>query len=177
MAVYPFEGKVPSIASSAFVHPEATVIGEVVIEEGCFIGPGARLRGDIGPIFVGRGSNVQDNCVLHCISPDRPVRLGPNCHIGHGAIIHSAVLGYHVTVGMGAIIMDEVEIGDECLIGAGALVTSRTVIPPGKKVLGVPAKVVGEVTPQMQELLTRNTGIYQELARRYLADRAKATTE
>jgi carbonic anhydrase/acetyltransferase-like protein (isoleucine patch superfamily) len=167
VAIYSFEGKTPSIAPSAFVHPEATLIGEVVVGEGCFVGPGARLRGDLGPIIIGAGSNVQDNCVMHCLAEHLPVRLGPNCHIGHGAIIHSAVLGYHVTVGMGAIIMDEVEIGDECIIGAGALVTSRTVIPAAKKVLGVPARIVGDVSPEMQELLTRNTGVYHALVRRY----------
>lgn len=174
MAIYPFEDKLPVIAPGAYVHPEATIIGEVTIGEGCYIGPGARLRGDLGPIIIGPGSNVQDNCIMHCLAPHLPVRLGPNCHIGHGAIIHSAVLGVHVTVGMGAIIMDEVEIGDECLIGAGALVTSRTVIPPGKKVLGFPAKIVGDVTPEMRRQLTENTGIYHELAQRYLRDAARS---
>lgn len=173
MAVYSFEGKVPVIAPSAFVHPEATLIGEVTIGEGCYVGPGARLRGDLGPIIIGPGSNIQDNCVMHCLAPHLPVKLGPNCHIGHGAILHSAVLGVHVTVGMGAIIMDQATIGDECLIGAGALVTAGTVIPPGKKVLGVPARIVGDVPPEMRQRLTENTGVYHDLARRYLHERNK----
>lgn len=170
MAVYSFEGLVPIIAANAFVHPEATIIGDVTIGEGCYIAAGARLRGDLGAIVIGPGSNIQDNCVIHCLAYDRPTTLGPNCHIGHGAILHSVTFGAHVTVGMGAIVMDEVVVGDECIIGAGALVTTGMQIPPAKKVMGVPAKIRGDVSPEMIRQLTINTGVYHDLVRRYLRE-------
>jgi len=129
MPIYEFEGKRPHIDASAFVSPEATVIGDVTIGKGCYIGPGARLRGDWGAIRVGPFSNIQENCVIHA-APDDTVILAERSHIGHGAILHGPVLEEHVVVGMGAIIMDGVKIGAGSCIGAGALVTAGTVIPP-----------------------------------------------
>lgn len=162
MSIYQFEGKKPSIGKGTFVHPEATIIGDVTIGEGCYIGPGARIRGDWGAVVIGSGSNIQENCVIH-VYPGETALLGSRSHIGHGAILHTATLGEHVLVGMGAIIMDWASIGDGCCIGAGALITEKTIIPPNKLVLGVPAKVVSEISDTMRQSLNAATGFYLAL--------------
>jgi carbonic anhydrase/acetyltransferase-like protein (isoleucine patch superfamily) len=165
MSSYEFEGKRPQIAHSAFVHPEAIIIGGVRIDEGCYIGPGAILRGDWGNIVINAGSNVQENCVIHA-APDVTAVLGPASHIGHHATLHGCKLGEHVTVGMGAIIDEEVEIGDGCLIGAACLVPRGTVIPARKLVVGVPAKIRGDLTPELEEFNWWATRLYQALPAR-----------
>lgn len=159
MPIYEFEGKRPVIAADAFVYPEATIIGDVRIESGCYIGPGARLRGDWGAIVIGPRSNVQENCVIHS-APGVTTVLGERSHIGHGAILHGPILEEHVVVGMGAIIMDNVRIGAGCCIGAGALVTAGTVVGPRRLLVGVPARDVGEVSEDMALRLERGTGYY-----------------
>lgn len=163
MPIYEFEGKRPRIAATAYIHPEAVVIGDVEIGANCFIGPGVVLRADFGSIRVGAGTNIQDNCVVH----GNQTVIGPNGHIGHNAIIHGAKLGEHVLVGMGAIVLDGVQVGDGCIIGAGAVVAPRAVVPPRKVVMGVPAAITGEVSPQREEATWRGTRNYQTLPRRY----------
>jgi carbonic anhydrase/acetyltransferase-like protein (isoleucine patch superfamily) len=165
MPLYEFECKRPQIAESAFVHPEATLIGGVIIGEGCYVGPGAVLRGDWGDIVVGDGSNIQENCIVHA-APDSVATLGLASHIGHGSIIHGATLGEHVLVGMGAILDEEVTVGDGCIIGAACFVPRGTSIPPRKVVIGVPGRVVGDVTPEQEEFAWWGTGVYQELPAR-----------
>lgn len=167
MAIYEFEGKRPSIGRGCYIHPEATIIGDVVMGEGCYVGAGARIRGDWGSIIIGPGSNIQENCVIH-VYPEKAARLGPRSHIGHGAILHTPNLGEHVVVGMGAIIMDYVEIGDGCCVGAGALVTERTIIPPNKLVLGVPAQVVADISDKVRQGLDIGTEFYLALPPRCL---------
>lgn len=162
MAFYEFEGKKPSVGRDTYVHPEATLIGDVQIGEGCYIGPGARIRGDWGTVVIGSGSNVQENCVIHVMPGDTAI-LGPNSHIGHGAILHTPRLGEHVLVGMGAIIMDYAVVGDGCCIGAGAVVKEKAEIPPNKLVLGVPAKVVADIEEEMRHFLEWATGCYLAL--------------
>ncbi|MCL6479040.1 MAG: gamma carbonic anhydrase family protein [Peptococcaceae bacterium] len=162
MAVYEFEGKRPSIGRGSYIHPEATIIGDVTLGEGCYVGAGARIRGDWGTVVIGPGSNIQENCIIHAY-PGKTARLGPRSHIGHGAILHTPDLGEHVLVGMGAILMDYVSIGDGCCIGAGALVTERTVIPPNKLVLGIPARVVADISDKMRKDLEEATGYYLAL--------------
>ncbi|NPV93292.1 MAG: gamma carbonic anhydrase family protein [Firmicutes bacterium] len=162
MGFYSFEGRAPVVAPSSFVHPEATLIGDVEVGEGCYIGPGARLRGDWGRISIGPGCNIQENCVFH-VKPDEAVILGPSCHIGHGAILHGPRLGYHVVVGMGAVIMDEAVLEDECCIAAGALVSSKVLVPSRKLVVGNPGKIVGEIHNQLYQFMTWGTALYQEL--------------
>ncbi len=165
MAIYEFEGKRPHIAASAFVHPEAVLIGGVTIGEGCYVGAGAVLRGDWGDIVIGPGSNVQENCVFHS-RPDETVTLGPNSHVGHGAILHGATLGDHVLVGMGAILGDGVRIGDGCIIGAGCVLLEGTEVPPSRLVVGVPGRVVGEVSAERAEQAWWGTRLYQTLPTR-----------
>jgi len=167
LAIYEFEEKRPSIGKDSYIHPEATIIGDVTMGEGCYVGAGARIRGDWGAVVIGPGSNIQENCIIH-VYPNETAILGPRSHVGHGAILHTPKLGEHVLVGMGAVIMDWAEIGDGCCIGAGALITERTVIPPRKLVLGAPAKVVADISDQMEQFLNIATGFYLALPPRCL---------
>ena len=162
MGFYEFEGKKPVIGANSYVHPDATLIGDVTIGEGCYIGAGAVIRGDWGSVVIGPESNVQDNCVIHVLPGEKAV-LGPRSHIGHGTILHTPKLGEHVLVGMGAIIMDFASLGDGCCVGAGAMVTANTNIPPFKLVLGSPAKVTADVSAQMRQNLDDATKWYQAL--------------
>lgn len=159
MPIYEFEGKRPRIDPTAFIYPEATIIGDVVIGKQCYVGPGARLRGDWGAMVIGAYSNVQENCIIHT-APDVVTVLGERSHIGHGAILHGPTLEEHVVVGMGAIVMDDVKIGAGSCVGAGALITAETVIPPGRLYVGVPAKDRGEIDPEMEKYLEYATGVY-----------------
>ena len=147
-------------------HPEATLIGGVRIGKNCFIGPGARLRADWCDIEISDDSNVQDNCIIHG-RPGFTVRLGPRSHIGHGAVLHGVVLHEHVLVGMNAVVQDDVEIGDGCIIGSGCVITPRMQVPERKVVMGVPGKIVSDVTPQSEQMWTMATQFYQELPQRY----------
>jgi phenylacetic acid degradation protein len=167
MSCYEFEGKRPLIDSKAFVHPEAVLIGEVVIEAGCYIGAGAVLRGDIGSIYIGAGSNIQENCVLHTF-PEKSIRLRGNGHVGHGSVLHGCEIGSHVLVGMRAIIADGVTIQDFCIIGAGSFVPFNLEIPAGSLVIGSPARIVKAITPAQREQIVNGLAIYQELTVRYL---------
>jgi len=162
MAIYEFEGKRPEIEPSTFVHPEAVIIGGVKLAAGCYVGAGAVLRADWGDIVVGEGSNIQENCVFH-VRVNECVTLGPSSHIGHASILHGCTLGVHVLVGMGSIINDNVEIGDGSFLGAGCVLTEGKKIPPGKLVVGVPGRVVGDVSEKIRELSDWGTREYQAL--------------
>ena len=165
MPIYEFEGKRPQLSKSAFVYPEATIIGDVIIGEGCYIGPGARIRGDWGAVVIGPSSNIQENCIIHS-APEVVTRLAARSHIGHGSILHGPVMDEHVVVGMGAIIMDNVTIGRGCFIGAGALITAGSIIPAGRLYIGVPARDIGAVSENMAEFLAYATSLYMELPAR-----------
>lgn len=166
MAIYEFEGRKPVIGKGTFIYQEATVIGSVTIGDGCYIGPGARIRGDWGEIIIGPNSNIQENCVIHNRVGGSTI-LGPLSHIGHGAILHGPLeLGKHVVVGMGAIIMDGVKLGDGCCVGAGSLVPAGTQVPPGHLIVGVPARIVREVSPEMRARLEKGTKYYVALPER-----------
>lgn len=167
MAMYEFEGKRPSVDSKAFVHPGAVLIGDVVVEADCYVGAGAVLRGDIGSIRIGKGSNVQENCVLHAF-PHKSTILHPNAHIGHGAILHGCEICSNVLVGMRAIIADGVKINSYCLIGAGSFVSFDQEIPAYSLVVGSPAKVIQKLGPEHLERIKDGLAIYQDLARRHL---------
>ena len=166
--VYSIDGVTPVIHPGAFVHPEAVLIGDVIVEEGCYVGPCASLRGDFGRIIVRRGSNVQDNCTLHSL-PGFSSIIGADGHIGHGAIVHSAELGPNVLVGMNAVVMDHAKIGDLAMIGAMSFVKAGAEIPARHLAAGVPARVMRELSADELALKIEGTRKYQELARRCLA--------
>ena len=167
MPFYEFEGKKPSINSETFIHPEAVLIGDVEIDAGCYVGAGAVLRGDIGSIRIGEGSNVQENCVIHTF-PDKSTILHPDSHIGHGCILHGCEICSNVLVGMGSVIADGVKINSNCLIGAGSFVSFLEEIPSNSVVVGSPAKVIKKISPEQLEQIVSGREIYQELAKRYL---------
>ncbi|MBW2030268.1 MAG: gamma carbonic anhydrase family protein [Deltaproteobacteria bacterium] len=167
MTFYEFEGKRPRVDEGAFIHPQAVLIGDVTVEAGCYVGAGAILRGDIGAVKIGKGSNVQENCVLHAF-PDKITLLHKDTHIGHGCILHGCEVCSNVLVGMGSIIADGAKINSNCLIGAGSFVSFGTEIPPNSVVMGSPAKVVKEISTDQLEQLVGSREIYQDLARRHL---------
>lgn len=160
--VYSFKGFIPVIHPSSFVHPLATVTGNVIIGKDVYIGPGCALRGDWGGIEIADGCNVQENCTIHMF-PGVTVKLEESVHIGHGAIIHGAHIGRNVLVGMNAVVMDDVEVGEESIIGALSFVPANTIIPPRSIVVGNPAKVVKQVSDEMIAWKTKGTQLYQSL--------------
>jgi phenylacetic acid degradation protein len=169
MPFYEFAGHRPLVSLEAFVHPEAVLIGAVTISSGCYIGAGAVLRADIGSIRVGRGSNIQETCVLHSF-PDKEVLVHPEVHVGHGCILHGCEICSQVLVGMGAIIGDGVKINSHCLIGAGSFVPLGMEIPPNRLVLGSPARIIRALSLEQKEQITAGLALYQGLTQRYLKD-------
>jgi phenylacetic acid degradation protein/carnitine operon protein CaiE len=162
MAIYSFNGFIPVVKPSSFVHPQASVIGDVIIGENVYIGPGAAIRGDWGRIIIEDGCNVQENCVIH-MCPGTTVYLKRGAHIGHGVIIHGGTIGENSLVGMNAVVMDDVEIGKESIIGALCFVPSKMHIPPRSLVVGNPAKIIKEVSDEMIAWKTEGTALYQQL--------------
>ncbi len=160
--IYSFKGHIPVVHKSSFVHPLAAVTGNVIIGKDCYIGPGAAIRGDWGEIILEDGVNVQENCTIHMF-PGKTIVLKEGSHVGHGAIIHGANLGRNCLIGMNAVLMDDVQIGDECIVGAMAFVKGETVIPNRKLVVGNPAKVIKDVSDEMMEWKTAGTKLYQQL--------------
>lgn len=161
--IYEFNGFIPVVDETAFIHPQATVTGNVIIGKQVYIGPSAAIRGDFGQIIIEDGCNVQENCTIHMF-PGVTVVLRKNAHIGHGAIIHGAEIGENSLVGMNAVVMDNVKVGKECIIGALCFVPADMMIPDRKVVVGNPAKIVKDVSDEMVEWKTEGTGIYQQLA-------------
>lgn len=157
-----FKGMVPVIDPSAYVHPQATVIGHVTIGANCYIGPGAVLRGDWGKIELAQGCNVQENCVVHMF-PGTTVRLEEGAHVGHGAVIHGATLGKQCMVGMNAVVMDDVKVGEGCIVGALAFLKAQSTWEPRCIIAGQPAKVIGQVSDDMLAHKVEGTGLYQQL--------------
>ena len=168
MPVYSLDGLVPVVDPTSFVHPLAALIGDVIIGPGCYIGPGAALRGDFGRIVVGAGSNVQDNCVLHTF-PAREVVLEEESHIGHAAVLHGCVVRRGALVGINAVVMDDVIVGEQALVGASSFLRAGFVVPPRTLALGSPARIVRELTAQELEWKAIGTRGYQELTRRCLS--------
>jgi phenylacetic acid degradation protein len=165
--VYAIDGIVPVVAPTSFVHPTATLIGDVVVGAGCYIGPGASLRGDIGRIVVGDGCNIQDTCVLHTF-PGTEVIVEDWGHIGHGAVLHGCRVGRNALIGMNAVVMDGAVIGEECIVAALSFVKAATEFAPRSLVAGIPAKVVRQVTDEEIAWKEKGTIVYQDLARRCL---------
>ena len=168
MPVYSLEGIVPVVDPTSFVHPLAILIGDVIVGPRCYIGPGAALRGDMGRIVIGAGSNVQDNCVLHTF-PAKEVRLEEDSHIGHGAVLHGCRVLRGALVGIHAVVMDDVVVGEQSLIAAASFVRAGFAVPPRTLVMGAPARVVRELTEKEIEWKAVGTREYQELTVRCLA--------
>ncbi len=160
--IFEFAGYRPVIHESAFVHPNATVTGNVIIGRDVYIGPGAAIRGDWGEIIISDGCNVQENCTIHQF-PGLTVVLEEAAHIGHGAIIHGARIGRNSLVGMNAVVMDNVVVGEECIVGALCFVPEGMEIPRRKIVVGNPAKIVKDVSDEMAQWKTEGTKLYQQL--------------
>ncbi|GAB4250970.1 MAG: carnitine operon protein CaiE [Vicingaceae bacterium] len=160
--IFEFKGFKPVIDSSSFIHPNATVTGNVIIGKDVYIGPGAAIRGDWGEIIIKDGCNVQENCTIHMF-PGTTVTLHEAAHIGHGAIIHGATIGKNCLIGMNSVIMDDVVIEEESIIGALCFVPAKMHVPKRSLVVGNPAKIIKEVSDEMIQWKTKGTLLYQQL--------------
>lgn len=160
--IYEFDGFIPVVHESAFIHPHAAVTGNVQIGRDVYVGPGAAIRGDWGGIVIGDGCNVQENCTIHMF-PGVIVELEAGAHIGHGAVVHGARIGSNALVGMNAVIMDNAYIGSGCVVGALCFVPTGMQVPPRKVIVGNPARIVKEVTDEMLAWKTAGTKLYQQL--------------
>ncbi|WP_062788249.1 gamma carbonic anhydrase family protein [Aquitalea pelogenes] len=163
MQCYAIDGVIPVVSPDAFIHPSATLIGDVVVGAGCYIGPGAVLRGDFGPIRIATGSNIQDNCVLHS-GVDTPLIVEENGHVGHGAVLHACHLERGVLVGMNAVVMDGARLGSQCIVGAMAFIPAGRICAPRQLLLGLPAKAVRTLSEAEIIAKQRATQAYHHLA-------------
>ncbi|MEF8874160.1 MAG: gamma carbonic anhydrase family protein [Candidatus Thermoplasmatota archaeon] len=166
MALYEFEGRRPDVDDTAYVSHSAEIVGDVTIGKDCFIGPGAKIKGDYGTVVVGDNTNIQENCVVHARPGEKTV-IGDWVTVGHGAIIHGPEIKDYAVIGMGAIISDFAVIGEWSVVGEGALVTNEKEIPDEKVAVGVPAKIVKEVDEEYKEKWRKYKETYKELSTRY----------
>ena len=166
-----YQGHGPQIDKEAFIAETAVLIGQVAVGARSSIWYGAVLRGDLDAISVGEGTSVQDNAVLHC-EKGSPVHIGNNVTIGHGAIVHGSTVGDNVLIGMGAVVLNGCTIGENSIIAAGAVVKENAVIPAGSMVVGVPGKIIRELSPEQVQKLQRESS-YVRLSRSYLEEPGK----
>jgi len=166
--VYSIDGITPVVDPTAYVHPSAILIGDVMVGPNCYVGPAACLRGDFGRLILKRGANIQDICVMHGF-PDGETVVEENGHIGHGAILHGCQVGYNAMVGMNAVVMDNVVVGQEAIIAASAFVKAGTQIPPRTLLAGVPGQIVRELSQQEIDWKSEGTALYQDLTKRSLS--------
>lgn len=166
--IYALDGISPEIAEDTWVAPDANVIGNVVLEPGASVWFGCTLRGDNEEIRVGAGSNVQENVVIHT-DPGCPVTIGPDCTIGHKAMLHGCTIGAGSLIGMGATVLNGAQIGAGCLIGAGALIAEGKVIPDGSLVMGMPGKIIRELDEAARADLLASADHYRQNMRRFRA--------
>ncbi|MEZ5174082.1 MAG: transferase hexapeptide repeat family protein [Bacteroidia bacterium] len=160
--IYSFQGFIPVVHETSFVHPLAAVTGNVIIGKNVYIGPGAAIRGDWGGIIIEDGCNVQENCTVHMF-PGKSIRFEQGAHVGHGAIIHGANLGANCLIGMNAVVMDDARIGAGSIVGALSFVPAEMQVPDRKIVVGNPARIVKDVSDEMLEWKTKGTELYQKL--------------
>jgi len=167
MAIYEFEGHKPKLGQGTYVHPSADIIGAVTIGDSCWIGPGARLRGDYGVIVVGDGTSIEDNCIIHA-RPNEMTHIGKHVTIGHGCVIHNATIHDYAVVGMGSVVSDWATVGEWAVVGEGAVVRQRQQIPNGSIAVGVPAKLLDkQVSEEYKAEWSSFKSIYTDLAQRY----------
>lgn len=162
MAIYSFNGFIPVIKKTSFIHPQATIIGNVLIGENVYIGPHATIRGDWGLIVIEDGCNIQESCTIHMF-PGTTTTLKKGAHIGHGAIIHGGTIGENCLIGMNSVIMDDVVIENECIVGALSFVKANSRIPKRSLLVGNPAKIIKEVSDEMLAWKTKGTELYKKL--------------
>lgn len=168
MPIYAMDKLIPVVDKSAYVHPTAVLIGDVIVSADCYVGPNAVLRGDFGRILLEQGCNVQDTCVMHSF-PGKDCVVEVDGHIGHGAVLHGCRIGRNALIGMNAVIMDDAFIDAESIVAATAFVKSRFQCPPRSLVIGNPALVKRELSDKEIAWKTRGTGEYQALTRRCLS--------
>lgn len=168
LTVYSIDGVTPVVDPSAFVHPSAVLIGDVIVGPGCYVGPMASLRGDFGGIRVRAGANIQDGCIMHGF-PGTDTVVEENGHIGHGAVLHSCVVGKDALVGIHAVVNDDAVIGEFSIVAANSFVRAKMIVPPRTLVAGTPAKIVRQLSDEDIEWKRSGTLSYQELTRRCLA--------
>jgi carbonic anhydrase/acetyltransferase-like protein (isoleucine patch superfamily) len=160
--IYQFNHIIPVVDPSSFIHPQACVTGNVIIGKNVYVGPGAAIRGDWGQIIIEDGCNIQENCTIHMF-PGVTVLLKEAAHVGHGAVIHGATIGRNCLVGINAVIMDNVQLGDECIVGALSFVKADEVFENRSLIVGNPAKKIKEVTDEMITWKSEGTKLYQQL--------------
>jgi len=166
LGIYEFEGRTPSISETAYIDEDAKVVGDVTIGAQCYIGPGARIRGDYGAIIIGEKTSIQENCVLHARINEK-CEIGSFVQVGHGALLHNCTIKDYAVIGVGAIVSDYASVGVWSIIGEGAVVTSGQVIADGKVALGVPAKIVRDVSNSDKQVWSKYKDAYADLALRY----------
>ncbi len=166
MAIYEFEGRFPKVAPNAYVDDDAKVLGDVTIGSQCFIGPGARVRGDYGTITIGEMTSIQENCVLHA-RINETCAVGNHVQVGHGALLHNCTIKDYAVIGLGAVISDYATVGVWSIVGEGAVVPSNQSVPDGKVAVGVPAKVIRDVSDSDKQLWSKYKEAYADLALRY----------
>ena len=160
--IYQFNNIIPVVHPSSFIHPQACVTGNVIIGKNVYVGPGAAIRGDWGQIIIEDGCNIQENCTIHMF-PGVTVLLKEAAHIGHGAVIHGATIGRNCLVGMNAVIMDNVQLGDECIVGALSFIKADEIFENRSLIVGNPAKKIKDVSDEMMQWKTEGTKLYQQL--------------
>ena len=168
LRVYAIDGIIPVVDPTAYVHPTAVLIGDVIVGPGCYIGPAACLRGDFGRLIIERGANVQDTCVMHGF-PGTDTVVEEDGHIGHGAVLHGCRIGRNALIGMNAVIMDNAIVGESAIVAACAFVKAGAEIPPRSLAAGTPAKVIRQLSEAEIGWKADGTRTYQDLARRSLA--------
>jgi carbonic anhydrase/acetyltransferase-like protein (isoleucine patch superfamily) len=166
LTIYEFERRTPSISRTAYIDQDATIVGDVKIGPRCYIGPGARIRGDYGTITIGERTSIQENCVLHA-RIDEKCQVGSHVQIGHGALLHNCTIKDYAVIGIGAVVSDYAAVGIWGVVGEGAVVTNGQSVPDGKVAIGVPAKIIRDVSESEKQLWTKYKNTYADLALRY----------
>lgn len=174
LRVYAIDGIVPVVDPTAYVHPSAVLIGDVIVGPGCYVGPCASLRGDFGRLILERGANLQDTCVMHGF-PGTDTVVEADGHIGHGAVLHGCRVGRNALIGMNAVIMDNAVIGESSIVAASAFVKAGAEIPARSLAAGMPAKVLRALSDEEIAWKVAGTRTYQDLTRRCLATLVEAT--
>ena len=172
MPLYQFRGVAPKIGKTSWVHENAQIIGDVEIGEDCFIGPGASVRGDFGPIRIGDRTSVQDNCALHCRLGERCI-VGDEVTIGHAAVLHGCAVGNRTVIGINATIADGADVGADCIVAEGAVVRTGMKVPEGSLAAGVPAIIKARLNDEQRAMKNAGVKTYIQITKQYFTDLKK----